>query len=161
MTDVNDLSKYQLCKLSGKPKKIIDDWIALGCPHRKVDGRYSFSFAEVFAWREKYLTEKAEREEQSEIDIALEEQRLRISQARAEKLEWENARRRAELADPREMGTVWKKAVAEMSEKALALPPALAPKLAEEPRATVCQAIMNDAVYDLLNELSGVGSDNV
>lgn len=155
MTDVNDLSKYQLCKLSGKPKKIIDDWIVLGCPHRKVGDRYSFEFSEVLTWREAYLTKKAQREESSDTDIALEEQRIRISQARAEKLEWENARQRERLCDPKEAALVWKAATQTVSQKALAIVPPLARKLAVESNPAVCQAIMDEAVYDLLNELAG------
>ena len=47
------ISKNALAKGLGKDRKIIMDWIILGCPHELTDqGHYQFDLFEVLNWRE-------------------------------------------------------------------------------------------------------------
>lgn len=157
------LNKAQLAQELGRTEKVIGEWLKKGIPHAKNGGRYEFTIAEVVRWREDYVrnthangrpTGKVESDKEKRAR-ARDDAALRESEARAEKLEMENAVRRNELAPIPEMQTVWEALVMKCRAKLLALPTKFAQEFAMEDRPAVIKEIAEEAVHEALNELAG------
>ncbi|MBL4791326.1 MAG: hypothetical protein JKY60_20540 [Kordiimonadaceae bacterium] len=147
------LSKADLAKLLQRDAKIINDWVAAGCPHTKEGRFYKFEVAAVVRWREEYVRglRKVCRESQGEFKL---EHSERVQKERADKLAMENDVLRGELAPVAEMQAIWAEYVAAAKAKLLAMPPKLAKELADETRVPVVLELLETSVHEVAHELA-------
>lgn len=81
--------------------------------------------------------------------------KIRVNYANAEKNELKNAQTRKELISLNEVKTKWAQDVSNVKAKFLAIPDKLAPQLSGSVlERNIVHAILKDAVYETLQELS-------
>jgi phage terminase Nu1 subunit (DNA packaging protein) len=137
--------------LCGVTEKTIRSWIADGMPVLQAgkQGRGAkktlVDLVAVLAW---YL-------EQDALDAA----KTRLASAQADKHEMENAVRRSELADVKDVNRVWAEMVLATRAKLLTLPTKLAAQLINVSDANLVAARVRSEVYAALEELAS-GTDS-
>lgn len=136
---IRRLSQKAAAELLGVTSRTLRDW---SHAPRNEDGTYPGP--ELVQWL-------LDRRMPDEPDLS--DQRQRLAAAQAEKVEMDNAVRRGELADMREVERFWTDCIANARAKLLALPTRLVAEMPEKFRAaTLCRA--RELVRETLTELS-------
>lgn len=138
---IRKMSQKYVAELLGVTPRSIRDWHAEGFP-RNEDG--SYSGPEAVAW----LLER-----RSPGDDGFDDQRQRLAAAQAERIERENAIRRGEVADVREVEKFWADCIANARATLLRLPDDVGRTVPPELRAVVVAAARK-SVNGALNELA-------
>jgi len=138
---IRKMSQKYVAELLGVTPRTIRDWHAEGFP-RHEDG--SYSGPDAVAW----LLER-----RSPDGDAFDDQRQRLAAAQAEKVEAENALRRGELADMREVEKFWTDCISNARATLLRLPDDVGRTVPPDLRAAVVAAARK-SVHGALNELA-------
>ncbi len=141
---IHALNQRLAAEMVGVTARTLRDWSAAP---RNDDGTYDGPA--LVAWRIEQLTQPE-----------LNDQRQRLAAAQAEKVEHENAVRRGELADMRQVERYWSGCIANARARLLKLPTDIAASVTHEHRAAVQEAARR-AVHDALTELSNYRADEI
>ena len=137
------MSQKYVAELLSVTPRTIRDWHAEGFP-RNEDG--SYSGPDAVAW----LLERRLRDDDGPD---FDDQRQRLAAAQAEKVEMDNATRRGELADMREVERFWTDCISAARAKFLSIPTRIGARVPPDHRVEVVQ-IAKEIVYEGLRELS-------
>ena len=137
--DLARLNQQQAAQLIGVTSRTLRDWS--DAPRNK-DG--SYHGPDLVQW---LLARKG-------TDTDFDDQRQRLAAAQAEKVEHENAIRRGELADLRDVARVWDDGVSAARSKLLALPTKVSPQLVNIADANVIATAVRTEIYAALAELA-------
>lgn len=137
----------ELAEIVGRSVQQVYNWEKDGCP-RGEDGKYDT--AEVFEW---FATRNAGLKSAAE-------QKTRLTRAQADKAELEAARLRAEQVPVSQVERQWTRMLGAFRARVLSLPSRVASLTVAAPqRFEEHRQILDDAVYECLNELAGFKPD--
>lgn len=136
--NVHDLTQKELAELFNVTPRTIRDWHSEGLP-RLEGGNYDGSAC--VAWY-------------ADKDSEFADQRQRLAAAQAEKAEAENAIRRGELADTKDVAVKWIGMIASARAKILSLPTKLGPQLANVADVGIIAGLIRAECYAALAELA-------
>lgn len=150
-------SLTEVAALLGKHRNTISKWIGQGCPYVEKADRdrgkeWQLSLPAVMDWREKYAVEQAVGDT-SKLDI--DEARRRKTVAEAALAELELSKQRGEVVSLEVVSTVVGDQLSACKARLVAIPTKVAPVLVSVTDVTECRDIIDAAVREALNELSG------
>ncbi len=138
------ISKIEFSRTIGRSERQITRDLNEGLPHRKKGRNVYISVAQAFNW---YM-------ERSTGKDGYEKAKVRLLSAQAEKTELEVETMRGKLVEVEQVGMVWGKLVSAFRARILSMPSRLAPQLANNKKVKEIEQILNNTLYEALEEIS-------
>jgi excisionase family DNA binding protein len=149
------LSAEKMAQAMGVHRRTVAEWIAAGCPAQKSGRNWRMDTAAVMAWR-------LQRERQTALgeisNIGAEESKRRKLAADAASAELDVAIRSGAAVAIEDAEREWSEMIGAARNVFLGLGVRLAPQVALETDAAVCQSMIDGAVHEALANLSSDGA---
>ncbi len=148
------VNKARVATITGKVVVTIDTWLRKGCPFVQKGGKgkeWLFDTAAVIAWREEQTANNILGDLD---DLDFEELKKRKIAAETAMMELDLALKREDAVSLDDISKEWAAMAEAFRARCMAIGPKTAPLIAVEKNLNKCRKIIDDAVYEALNELS-------
>ncbi|MCG9891105.1 MAG: hypothetical protein MH252_08520 [Thermosynechococcaceae cyanobacterium MS004] len=138
----------EISKFTGVPERTIREWQKQGVIQESQD------ISEIVRAIIKFLRDKPTPKKQVAFEDELYAEKIRLTQAQADKLELEIAEKAGELVAVDQVLQVWGQAIGVCRSRLLSIPPRLAVDLSSVTDPRQCQKLLYEAICEATDELA-------
>ena len=147
------VNQREIAEIMGISAEAIRNWVSQGCPTRKTDsGAKAYLPAEVIRWRQERALSQAMADYTAEVAKDEADRRKAVAQAATAEIELEQLRGR--VADIDLIATEFGNALAACRARLLGVGASVAPRLSIAKGSAEMKVIVDEAIYEALEEIS-------